>query len=74
MLSVRFGCSVSISFALSFSLPVKEQLSGASNLGRAVLIRSLCGRAVLKYPLFSKVLYFNLAFPVGITASCVTLQ
>jgi len=47
---------------------------GLVTQGELCKIRSLCGGAGLKYLPFSKVFYFDLAFPIGIRASCVTLR
>lgn len=47
---------------------------GLVTQGELCKTRSLCAGAIIKYLLFSKVFYFDLAFPIGIIASCVTLQ
>lgn len=47
---------------------------GLVTQGELCETRSLCAGAVLNYLLFSEVFYFDLAFLIGIIASCVTLQ
>lgn len=62
-----------MTFTPFFSLSLNEQLNGIVTQGELCETGSSCAETVLKYPLFSKVLYLNLASPFGMIASCVSL-
>lgn len=63
-----------MTFTPFFSLPLNEQSNGIVTQGELCETRSSCAETVLKYLLFSKVLYLDLASPFGMIVSCGSLR